>query len=73
MIKFKVIGKTANIRMVGAPDSTIARKQGLAKGIMFIDLPLKEVEGHKTKLKIEVYSGDKLIDKTTTNFLGPIM
>ena len=29
------------------------------------------LKGDKTKLTIEVYSNDKLIETTTVNFLGP--
>jgi polyferredoxin len=62
----------ANIQLVGAQADVVSPKQGLAKGVMMIDLPKSEVKKQKTKLIIEVYSRDKIIDKTTTNFLGPI-
>ncbi len=71
-LSFRIVGKNANIRLVGQQVNVIAPKNGHVKGIFFIDLPLNEVDGHKTKLELEVYSGDKLIEKAKTNFLGPI-
>ncbi|TYP97384.1 cytochrome c oxidase accessory protein FixG [Tenacibaculum adriaticum] len=46
-------------------------KQGLAEGSLFIELHQSQLKKDKVKLKIGVYSGDKLIETTTTNFLGP--
>lgn len=71
-ISFKIPGKNAKINLVGKQSELTAPKQGLTKGMLFVELPLEQVEGHKTKLIFEVYSGNTLLDKTTTNFLGPI-
>jgi cytochrome c oxidase accessory protein FixG len=72
-IEFKVANvKNSRIRMVGTKDNVVSPKQGLVKGVLFIDLPKAQLEGRKTKLRLEVWSNGKLIDKTTTNFLGPI-
>ncbi|CAM1350063.1 cytochrome c oxidase accessory protein CcoG [Tenacibaculum crassostreae] len=46
-------------------------KQGLAEGTLFIELHQSEMKKEKVRLEIGVYSGDKLIETTTTNFLGP--
>ena len=45
--------------------------QGLAEGTLFIELHPAEMEDEKVTLKIGVFSGDKLIETTKTNFLGP--
>jgi hypothetical protein len=41
-------------------------KQEIASGTIFIEINL--LESDKTKLKIEVYSGDKKIETSTTSF-----
>jgi cytochrome c oxidase accessory protein FixG len=71
-IEFKLKEPTGNIRLVASQPNIVAPKQGMVKGVFFIDLPKKKLDGHKTKVVIEVYSAGKLIDRTTTNFLGPV-
>ncbi len=45
--------------------------QGMAEGSLFIELHTSQLDGDKTKLRIGVFEGEKLIETTTTNFLGP--
>ncbi|MFQ5445656.1 MAG: cytochrome c oxidase accessory protein CcoG [Saprospiraceae bacterium] len=88
LYNWEVINKTAQdiehieFRLAGFPDGKIrhisvsenreVEHEGLLKGVFFIDLPKKSLKGRKTKLTLEVYSGDRLLDKTATTFLGPI-
>lgn len=83
---FKVVNKTmrdfeditfklkepeqGEIILVGKPIIKV-EKEGYAEGTMFIEVPQYLLESHRTKVKIEVYDGDKLIQTTSTNFLGP--
>ena len=85
---WEVINKTANniegiefrledipngrIEMIGVQDNIISTKQGMIKGVMMIDLPKELMTATKKRIVIGVYSNGKLIDKATTNFLGPI-
>ncbi len=46
-------------------------EQGLAEGTLFIEINQAALSGDKDRLKIGVYSGDELIETTTTAFLGP--
>ncbi len=46
-------------------------KQGFAEGSLFITLKKKSLNKNKNNLNIGVYSKDKLIETTSTNFLGP--
>ena len=62
--------ETGIITLVGNPIIKVV-KEGYAEGTMFIDVPQFLLESHRTKVKIEVYEGDKLIQTTSTNFLGP--
>ncbi len=71
-IEFRLKDMEGKIELVGAKDNIVSPKQGLVKGVMFIDLPQEKVTKTKTKLKVEIYSNGKLIDEYVTNFLGPI-
>ncbi len=72
-LEFKVLQpEGARIRHIGNNLERGLAKNALSKGVMFIDLPIDKVQDRKTKLIIGAYSNGKLIDKTTTNFLGPI-
>lgn len=62
----------ARIRPVGDNLERGLSKNALSKGVLFIDLPLDKVMDRKTKLVIGAFAKGKLIDKVSTNFLGPI-
>jgi cytochrome c oxidase accessory protein FixG len=70
-IEFKIKNPGGKIKFVGEA-GTVAPKQGLLKGVFFVEMPAKSLESRKTKLEIEVWSEGKLVDEATTNFLGPI-
>ncbi len=46
-------------------------KDKVAEGAFFVNMPLNQLNGRKTELEIEVISNGKVIDKVTTNFMGP--
>lgn len=46
-------------------------KQEMAEGSLFIELHQSQLKKDKLRLKIGVYSKNKLIETTSTNFLGP--
>lgn len=46
-------------------------KQGFAEGTLFIELNASALQKEKVKLKIGVFTGEDLIETSTTNFLGP--
>lgn len=69
-IEFRLVSPAGQIRMVGNTPTT---KPGtVTKGELFVDLDKKDLNGHTTRLKIEVISDGKVIDRVKTNFLGPI-
>jgi cytochrome c oxidase accessory protein FixG len=47
------------------------KKDKVAEGAFFVNMPLNQLNGRKTELEIEVISNGKVIDKVTTNFMGP--
>ena len=82
---FKIVNKTAKnfekvtiklenpkgeIKMVGKQTLKI-EKEGVVQGTLFIEIHPEDLSGDKTKLEINVYNGNELIDQTSTNFLGP--
>ena len=70
-LHFKLRKFQGNIKLVSTKDFFVVPAQGLAEGTMFIEIPQHLIKGDKTKLMIEVYSGEDLIETTNVNFLGP--
>ena len=82
---YKVVNKTVNkidsvsykLLSIKGKIETVTHKsfdvpaQGMAEGTLFIELKKTQLDGDKTALRIGVYKGDKLIETTSTNFLGP--
>ncbi|CAM1366098.1 Cytochrome c oxidase accessory protein FixG [Tenacibaculum sediminilitoris] len=69
-VSYKLLSHKGTIEMVTHQNFEVP-KQGLAEGTLFIELHQSEMEKEKEKLEIGIFSGDKLIETTTTNFLGP--
>jgi len=69
-VSFKLMSHNGNIIMVSQDKFTIPAEQ-LAEGTLFIEINASALTGDKDKLKIGVYSGDKLIETTVTQFLAP--
>jgi len=85
VFSYKIVNKTAtdfndvSIKLIKPEGKVILvakekikiEKEGVAQGTLFIEISPAYLEGDKTKLEIEILNGDQVIDKTTTNFLGP--
>ncbi len=69
-VHFKLVDPKGRIIVVGKPQFQI-KKEGMAQGTLFIEIHPAFLKGDKTKITIEVFDGDVLIETTTTNFLGP--
>ncbi len=69
-VSYRLLSHKGEIKLVTSSAFNIP-KQGLAEGSLFIELPTSELKGDRIKIRIGVYQGDKLIETTTTNFLGP--
>ena len=59
------------LKLVSTSDSFIVPSQGIAKGTLFVEINNSALSGDRNKIKIGVYVGDKLIETTRANFLGP--
>ena len=69
-VHFKLAKPQGTIKMVGNETFSVP-KEGLAQGTLFIEINPAFLKGDKTKITLEVYDGDRLIETETTNFLGP--
>ncbi len=69
-VHFKLLSHKGTIKLVSADDFKV-KGQGLAEGTLFIEVNASALSGDKDRLKIGVYSGEQLIETTTTAFLGP--
>lgn len=70
-ISFKLRKYKGVIKPVSSSNNLIVPAQNLVQGTLFIEINKNDLSGDKNKLRIDVYSNDKLIETTTVNFLGP--
>ncbi len=68
-LEFRLLNKEGELKLVG--ELPTLETQGVAEGALFIMLPMDQLDGMKSKLKIGVYSNDELLTTTSTNFIGP--
>lgn len=69
-VEFRLMTDYGSVRLVG--EIPTAKGSGVTEGALFIELPKEELDGRKNRIKVEVYSGDEVIDVVTTSFLGPV-
>uniref|UniRef100_UPI0040496BC0 cytochrome c oxidase accessory protein CcoG n=1 Tax=Flavobacterium sp. TaxID=239 RepID=UPI0040496BC0 len=69
-VYFKLASPKGTLKMVGNPSVKVL-KEGMSKGSLFIEINPAFLKGDKTKIEIEVYNNNELIETTTTSFLGP--
>jgi len=69
-VSFKLLSHKGTIELVRHEQFTVPA-QKLAEGTLFIEINNAALNGNKDKLKIGIFSKDKLIETTTARFLGP--
>lgn len=69
-IEFRLLDKNGRIKLVSKPQTAV-KKQSISEGTLFIDLEENSDLNSKIKLKVGVYSQDRLIETTQVTFLGP--
>lgn len=69
-LRFELMNLDGEIRLIGK-EIELAPGE-LAQTEMFIILPKDQLDGIKTKVVVGVYSGDKLLEKVKTSFMGPM-
>ena len=70
-VSFKLMSHKGELKLVATNDSFIVPSQDIAKGTLFVEINNSALTGDRNKIKIGVYQGEKLIETTTANFLGP--
>lgn len=68
--ELRLVQGNGQIEYVGQVRHSVAKSE-VAEGAFFINMPLDQLTGRKTPLKIEVVSEGKVIDEVKTNFMGP--
>ncbi len=69
-VSFKLLSHKGTIELV-RHEAFKVPAEDLAEGTLFIEIDNSAIKSDKEKVKIGVYSGDNLIETTTTAFLGP--
>jgi cytochrome c oxidase accessory protein FixG len=70
-VSFKLMSHKGDLKLVSTSNDFVVPSEGIAKGTLFIEINNSALTGDRNKIKIGVYKGDKLIETTTANFLGP--
>ena len=70
-ITLRLMSHEGTVKLVATENTFEVPMQGLAEGTLFIEIDNSVLSGDRNKIEIGVYQGDKLIETTTANFLGP--
>lgn len=70
-LNFKMKDREGRIEIIGGAEGLEVKSQDNTEIILFIHLPISETDGRKTNIEMEVYSGDELLETTTSTFLAP--
>ncbi|WP_298551135.1 cytochrome c oxidase accessory protein CcoG [uncultured Algibacter sp.] len=70
-VSFKLMSHKGELKLVSTSSDFVVPSQGIAEGTLFIEINNSVLSGDRNKIKIGVYKGEKLIETTTANFLGP--
>jgi cytochrome c oxidase accessory protein FixG len=68
-IQFKLYKQSGEIKLVGN-DHPMAVSQGITEGEFFIIMKPEDIIQRKTKLVIEIWSGNEVIETVKTNFMA---
>ncbi|MGB7786782.1 MAG: cytochrome c oxidase accessory protein CcoG [Salinimicrobium sp.] len=69
-IHFELMSHKGSIESV-THENIVVPEKGLAEGTLFIEIPKATLTSEKSDLEIGIFSGNKLIETTRTNFMGP--
>ncbi|MGB5553838.1 MAG: cytochrome c oxidase accessory protein CcoG [Flavobacteriaceae bacterium] len=69
-VHFELLSHKGTVKLVRHEDFKVPAQQ-LAEGTLFIEINNSAIKSDKEKVKIGIYSGDKLIETTMTAFLAP--
>jgi len=69
-VRFELASHEGTIKLVSHDEFTVPA-QGYSEGTLFIEIKASQLKDDKERIKINVYSGDVIIETTSTSFLGP--
>jgi cytochrome c oxidase accessory protein FixG len=69
-VEIKLISHKGKAELVGGTSNI--KRQGLKEGTLFIEINKNDLGSSKEKLELGIYSNGKLIETTSTNFMGPV-
>lgn len=69
-VHFKLLSHRGTVESVTSQKLFIPEK-GYAEGTLFIKMNQALLSGEKEKIELGIYSGEKLIETTSTSFMGP--
>lgn len=70
-VSIKLMSHEGTVKLVSTHDTFDVPRQGIAEGTLFIEINNSKLSGDRNKIKIGIYEGEKLLETTTANFLGP--
>ena len=68
-VRLELLEPAGSIQMVGA--AITLEEQGIGEGAFFVAIDPDNLESMSSKIAIGVYSGEELVEKVKTKFLGP--
>ena len=71
-LSLKLISHDGQVELVGFKDGLKLEKSSRAEGTLFLYMELSELKSDNTKVRFGIYEGDKLVEKFSTSFNGPI-
>ena len=68
-VELRLLSANAEIKMIG--NLTEVKAQTMGESVFFIMFDKNEIQQAETIIEIGIYSGDQLIDKIKSTFIGP--
>ena len=69
-LNIKLINSTSgNVQLTTG--QTHLKTQGTLEGVLIINLNAKELTGKSTPIEVGIFEGETLLERYSTNFLGP--
>ena len=69
-VQIRLIAPKGEVRMVSGTSIRIPENE-MAEGTLFVEIDKAFLDNDRMKIQLGVYSGEELIETTTTSFLGP--
>ncbi len=71
LLKLKLESHRGTIKHIGSVNKLNLIDAGMSEGTFFVTIHRKDIQERKTKITFSIMNGEKLLEKYSTNFLGP--